>query len=177
MPPALQRDTPRPLQNPNTQRMQPDSGRTTSLRMDTASTPVYPSITEGAQTDVCIIGAGIAGLTTAYLLASAGTQVIVVDDGQVGSGETSRTTAHLSNEIDDRYVEVARVHGSEGARIAAASHTAAIDFIEAFARDNEVDCDFARIDGYLFLAEGDTRAELDDEHDAARLAGVVVEKV
>lgn len=157
--------------------MQPDSGRTTSLWMDTASTPVYPSITESASTDACIIGAGIAGLTTAYLLASTGMQVIVVDDGQVGSGETSRTTAHLSNEIDDRYVEVARVHGDDGARIAADSHTKAIEFIERFVRDNDVDCDFARVDGYLFLHEGDTQEILDTELEAARRAGVSVERV
>jgi glycine/D-amino acid oxidase-like deaminating enzyme/nitrite reductase/ring-hydroxylating ferredoxin subunit len=157
--------------------MHPDSGPTTSIWMDSASIPSYPALTTGVDADVCIIGAGIAGLTTAYLLALEGRRVIVIDDGQIGSGETSRTTAHLSNEIDDRYVEVARVHGSEGARIAAASHTAAIDFIEAFARDNEVDCDFARIDAYLFLSEGDTPDVLDDEHDAARLAGIAVEKV
>ena len=157
--------------------MNPDSGRTTSLWMDSASLPVYPALTENASTDVCVIGAGIAGLTTAYLLASEGTQVIVVDDGQVGSGETSRTTAHLSNEIDDRYVEVARVHGEDGARIAADSHTRAIDFIERFVRDNDVECDFARLDGYLFLCEGDTHEILDSELAAARRAGVIVESV
>ncbi|MBA2685319.1 MAG: FAD-binding oxidoreductase, partial [Gemmatimonadaceae bacterium] len=122
--------------------------------MDTASIPGYPALTDNADCEVCIVGAGIAGLTTAYLLALEGQRVIVVDDGQIGSGESSRTTAHLSNEIDDRYVEVARVHGEENARIAAASHTEAIAFIEEFVRDAKVDCDFKRIDGYLFLSEG-----------------------
>ncbi|HEV7704292.1 MAG TPA: FAD-dependent oxidoreductase [Gemmatimonadaceae bacterium] len=157
--------------------MHPDSGQTTSLWMDSASVPSYPALTDNAESEVCIIGAGIAGLTTAYLLALEGQKVIVIDDGQIGSGETSRTTAHLSNEIDDRYVEIARVHGDEGARIAAASHTAAIDFIEQFVRTNDVECDFKRLDGFLFLAEGDTPDVLDEEHDAARLAGIVVEKV
>jgi glycine/D-amino acid oxidase-like deaminating enzyme/nitrite reductase/ring-hydroxylating ferredoxin subunit len=156
--------------------MRPDSGQTTSLWMDTASVPNYPALTDGADTGVCIIGAGIAGLTTAYLLSMQGQKVIVIDDGQIGSGETSRTTAHLSNEIDDRYVEIARVHGEEGARIAADSHTAAIDFIESFVREHNVDCDFTRLDGYLFLAEGDTPDVLDEEHEAARRAGVAVEK-
>jgi glycine/D-amino acid oxidase-like deaminating enzyme/nitrite reductase/ring-hydroxylating ferredoxin subunit len=157
--------------------MRPDSGQTTSIWMDTASVPSYPALTDSADAEVCIVGAGIAGLTTAHLLSKHGRKVIVIDDGQIGSGETSRTTAHLSNEIDDRYVEIARVHGEEGARIAADSHTAAIDFIESFARDNNVDCDFTRVDGYLFLADGDTPDVLDEEHDAARDAGVRVEKV
>ena len=145
--------------------------------MDSAYLPHYPALTDDLEAEVCVIGAGIAGLTTAYLLAIEGRRVLVLDDGEIGSGETSRTTAHLSNEIDDRYVQIARVHGAEGARLAAASHTAAIDFIEAFARDNQVRCDFARIDGYLFLGEGDTQEEVDAEHDAARLAGIAVEKV
>jgi glycine/D-amino acid oxidase-like deaminating enzyme/nitrite reductase/ring-hydroxylating ferredoxin subunit len=145
--------------------------------MDSASVPSYPALTDNADSEVCIIGAGIAGLTTAYLLALEGQKVLVIDDGQIGSGETSRTTAHLSSEIDDSYVEIARVFGSEGARIAAASHIAAIDFIEEFVRANSVDCGFTRLDGFLFLAEGDTSDVLDAEHDAARLAGLVVEKV
>src|SRR5689334_23297991 len=86
----------------------------------------YPSLTADQSTDVCVIGAGIAGLTTAYLLAREGQSVIVLEDGQPGSGETSRTTAHLSNALDDRYYELERLHGREGARLAAESHTAAI---------------------------------------------------
>ena len=53
--------------------------------MDSASLPNYPALTEGADCEVCIIGAGIAGLTTAYLLALEGRRVIVIDDGQIGS--------------------------------------------------------------------------------------------
>jgi glycine/D-amino acid oxidase-like deaminating enzyme/nitrite reductase/ring-hydroxylating ferredoxin subunit len=157
--------------------MRPDSGQTTSLWMDTASVPSYPALTDSATAGVCVIGAGIAGLTTAYLLSMQGQKVIVIDDGQIGSGESSRTTAHLSNEIDDRYVEIARVHGEEGARIAADSHTSAIDFIESFVRDHNVDCDFKRVDGYLFLAEGDTPEIIDEEYEAARRAGVSVERI
>ena len=64
------------------------------------------SLAESIDTDVCIIGGGISGLTTAYLLTKAGKKVIVIDDGTIGGGETARTTAHLSNAIDDRYDRV-----------------------------------------------------------------------
>jgi glycine/D-amino acid oxidase-like deaminating enzyme len=86
------------------------------------------------RTEVCIIGAGIAGITTAYLLAREGKRVVVLDDGAVGGGETGRTTAHLSNALDDRYHVLERVHGLAGARMAAASHAPAIDRIEAIAK-------------------------------------------
>src|SRR5688572_13133542 len=83
------------------------------------------------QADVVIVGAGIAGITTAFLLRREGFHVIVLDDGPIGGGETERTTAHLSNALDDRYFQLERMHGAEGARIAAESHTEAIALIEA----------------------------------------------
>ena len=57
-------------------------------------------LTETIDTDVCIIGGGISGLTTAYLLAKAGKKVAVIDDGVIGGGETARTTAAF--ELGDR---------------------------------------------------------------------------
>jgi len=137
----------------------------------------YPSLTADQSTDVCVIGAGIAGLSTAYLLAREGQSVIVLEDGQPGSGETGRTTAHLSNALDDRYYELERLHGREGARLAAESHTAAIATIEAVARAENIECDFERLDGYLFVPPQGDRSELEEECQAAQRAGVQVEWV
>ena len=152
--------------------MQSDSGDTTSVWMATASTPAYAPLENDASADICVIGAGIAGITTAYLLARAGKRVIVLDDGPVGGGETGRTTAHLANAMDDRFYMLERVHGEGGSRIAAESHGAAIDRIEAIVREEGIDCDFTRVDGYLFLAEGDKRDELERELEAAHRAGL-----
>src|SRR5687768_735939 len=163
-----------PIQGP----MQSDSGDTTSLWMATASTPTYSPLDRDATADVCIIGAGIAGITTAYLLSKAGKRVIVLDDGPVGGGETGRTTAHLTNAMDDRFYALERLHGERGSRIAAASHGAAIDRIEAIVRDESIDCDFERLDGYLFLMEKDSENELERELEAAHRAGLAaVERV
>src|SRR5688500_7371213 len=85
----------------------------------TARLPECPRLDQDATADVCIVGAGIAGLTTAYLLANSGHSVVVVDDGALASGMTSRTTAHLTAAIDDRYVEIERLHGERGAQLAA----------------------------------------------------------
>jgi glycine/D-amino acid oxidase-like deaminating enzyme len=85
---------------------------------------------------------------------------------------TQMTTAHLTNMLDDRYFEVEKLHGREGARLAADSHTAAIDRIETIVRQEGIDCDFQRVDGYLFLAEGDERATLERELEAAHRAGL-----
>ncbi len=132
---------------------------------------------EDLVTDVCVVGAGIAGLTTAYLLGKAGKKVVVLEAGEGTSGETSRTTAHLASALDDRFYKLERAHGKDGARLAAQSHSAAIDRIEAIARDEGIDCDFARVDGYLFEPPGGEGKELEKEHDAAHRAGLVVERV
>src|SRR5687768_13793964 len=163
-----------PIQGP----MQSDSGDTTSLWMATASTPTYSPLDADASADVCIVGAGIAGITTAYLLSRAGKRVIVLDDGPVGGGETGRTTAHLTNAMDDRFYALERMHGERGSRIAGASHGAAIDRIEAIVREEAIDCDFSRVDGYLFIFEGEKPEELDRELQAAHRAGLTdVERI
>jgi glycine/D-amino acid oxidase-like deaminating enzyme/nitrite reductase/ring-hydroxylating ferredoxin subunit len=124
------------------------------------------------QTDVCIVGAGISGMTTAYLLACEGRSVVVLDDGPIGGGETGRTTAHLSNAFDDRYYEVERLFGEHGARIVAESHTAAIDRTEEIVRSEQIDCDFERLDGYLFVPPDCSNEVLEREIAAARRAGL-----
>lgn len=152
--------------------MKSTSGKTTSVWMETADIAQPQKLAGNTQTDVCIIGAGMAGLSTAYLLTQAGKAVLVLDALQIGGSQTPRTTAHLSNAIDDRYYEVERQHGKEGARLAAESHTAAIDRIEAIAQREQIDCDFERLDGYLFLAEGDAEDNLQRELEAAQRAGL-----
>ena len=146
--------------------------KTKSLWMETATVPAYPSLSAETSADVCVVGAGIAGLTTAYLLAQEGRSVILLDDGPIAGGQSQRTTAHLSNALDDRYFEVERIHGEAGARLAADSHSTAIDRIESIVRKEGIDCSFTRLDGYLFLAPGDDDEILKRELEAARRAGL-----
>jgi glycine/D-amino acid oxidase-like deaminating enzyme/nitrite reductase/ring-hydroxylating ferredoxin subunit len=137
-----------------------------------AALPQFSPMQENVHVDVCIVGAGISGLTTAYLLARAGRRVAVLDDGPVGGGMTQMTTAHITNQLDDRYFELEKLRGREAARLAADSHSAAIDRIETIVRQESIDCDFTRLDGYLFLAEGDRRETLERELEAAHQAGL-----
>jgi len=151
---------------------QENLGQSVSLWMATTSVPSTSALEEDIHADVCIVGAGIAGITTAYLLSKQVTSVVVLDDGAIGGGQTQRTTAHLSNAIDDRYVEIERLHGSEGAKLAAASHTAAIDRIESIVADEQIACDFVRLDGYLFVPVGESPDLLNRELAAVHRAGL-----
>jgi glycine/D-amino acid oxidase-like deaminating enzyme/nitrite reductase/ring-hydroxylating ferredoxin subunit len=153
--------------------MKSDSGETTSIWM--ASSEEIPSdgkVTEDVNADVVIVGAGIAGMTTAYLLAREGKRVVVLDDGPIGGGMTSRTTAHLVNALDDRFYELERLHGEKGAHLAAESHSAAIDRIEKIVEEENIDCEFERLDGYLFAPPNESKDQLEDELKALHRAGL-----
>ena len=136
------------------------------------ATPERSALVSDARSDVCVIGAGIAGMTCAYLLAKKGHDVVVIDDGPVGGGMTSVTTAHLMTAIDDRYYDLERLHGEDGARLAYQSHAAAVDAIEAIAQHEEIDCDLVRLDGYLFLPPEGDPGQLVREYAAGLRAGV-----
>ncbi|RRA97355.1 FAD-dependent oxidoreductase [Larkinella rosea] len=153
------------------------SGYHLSFWIDSVSPISFTPLNTDRQTDVVIVGAGISGLSVAYNLLKAGKKVIVLEDGWVGSGETGRTTAHLSNALDDRYSEIERYHGTEGAQIAAESHTAAITFIEQTIQQEHIACDFERLDGYLFLHPTDQPETLNEEFAACQKAGLTVHRL
>jgi glycine/D-amino acid oxidase-like deaminating enzyme/nitrite reductase/ring-hydroxylating ferredoxin subunit len=150
--------------------MSSDAAQTTSIWTAEPSSP--SPLGANVHTDVCVVGAGISGMTTAYLLARQGKSVVVLEAGSIGGGETGRTTAHLSNALDDRYCELERLFGTTGARLAAASHTAAIECIEAIAAEEHIACDFERLDGYLFVPPEESQDVLDREIGAVHRAGL-----
>ncbi|HEY0179868.1 MAG TPA: FAD-dependent oxidoreductase [Dokdonella sp.] len=140
-----------------------------------AEAPALAPLESDAGTDVLVIGAGIAGLSVALALLENGRDVLLLDKHAVGAGQTSRSSAHLADALDDRFYRLERWHGGDGARLAAQSHAEAIDRIERRVAEFGIDCDFARVDGGLVGATHDDAAELHRELDAARRAGLDVE--
>jgi glycine/D-amino acid oxidase-like deaminating enzyme/nitrite reductase/ring-hydroxylating ferredoxin subunit len=153
------------------------AGANLSFWEATDAEPALHPLRENNGADVVIVGAGIAGLSVAYELTRRGNMVIVLDDGAIGRGMTGRTTAHLVNALDDRYYDLEKYHGEDGARMAAQSHSAAIDWIERVVAQEKIDCDFERLDGYLFEPPNESLKNLEKEFDACRRAGLDVEWV
>ncbi len=148
----------------------------TSVWMASTEIPQFPALQADVETDVCVIGAGIAGVTAAYLLAHEGKAVVLIDAMHVGAGETGRTTAHFFPP-DDRYFEIESAFGAEGARTVADSFHRATDLVESIVRRESIDCEFERLDGYLFSLTAEGEPDLDKELAAAQRAGVNVNKL
>jgi glycine/D-amino acid oxidase-like deaminating enzyme/nitrite reductase/ring-hydroxylating ferredoxin subunit len=122
--------------------------------------------------DVIVVGGGISGLTAAYCLAREGCSPVIVDMREPGAGETQNTTAHLASVLDDRFVQLEKIHGEARSRLVYQSHAAAIDFIEATVKKWKIDCDFQRVNGHLF-ASLEQKDFLHQELEASRRAGHV----
>lgn len=148
------------------------TSNTRPLWADTATIGKQPSQSGQISVDVCIIGAGITGLTAADLLKRAGKTVAVIDIGRIGSGETSHTTAHLTEVFDIEYRSLISHFGLEGAQLAAQSMRRAIERIEENATAYGIDCDFARVPGYQFTEKVSDIDEIEDESENALKLGV-----
>lgn len=148
----------------------------TSYWMATEETRQFPSLDQSQEADVCVIGGGIAGLTTAYLLSKEGKKVVLVEAWDIGSGETGRTTAHIAVP-DDRFFEIEEMFGAEKARIVADSFGKATDLIEEIVKEEKIQCAFERLNGYLFSPTSEGVSDLDKEYEAAKKADVSISRL
>ena len=152
------------------------SGKNLSFWFSSVDNPLSFETLEGEiNTEVLVVGGGISGLTSAYCLAKKGLKVILVEDGYLGSGETGRTTAHLTCALDDRYFELEKTFDEATAQLAANSHMAAVEWIANTVEREKINCHFKRVDGYLFLHPSDKKETLEKEYAATKRAGLQTE--
>jgi glycine/D-amino acid oxidase-like deaminating enzyme/nitrite reductase/ring-hydroxylating ferredoxin subunit len=130
-----------------------------------------------AECDVAVIGSGIAGISTAYELCKRGLSVMVVDRGRICGGMTSRTSAHLAPLCDDLVSEMMKVKGRDATKLFCDSQAAAVDRIEEIQKQEQIACDFRRLDGYLFQGRDMPSEIIDQELDAVRDVGAPVHRL
>ncbi|HZN60275.1 MAG TPA: FAD-dependent oxidoreductase [Planctomycetota bacterium] len=121
----------------------------TSLWIETTSPPRYPPLTSGLHADVTVIGGGIMGVTTAYLLKRIGLTVVLIERDRCGGADTGHTTAHLTSVTDLRPSDLVKKFGQEGAQSAWRAGEFAIQSIHEFLTAEGIRCDFAWIPGFL----------------------------
>ena len=150
------------------------AGNNLSYWTDSIAPLYYKPLAKNIDADVVIVGAGNSGLSIAYTLSKSGKSVVVVEDGCIGSGETGRTSAHLTAVLDNRYFELEKLYGAEKTKLVAESHMQAIQFIETTSKVEDIDCEFHRLSAYLFLHPTDKPESLQKEYKAATEAGLNV---
>ncbi|CAK9217581.1 unnamed protein product [Sphagnum troendelagicum] len=130
----------------------------------------YPKLQKDVSADVVVVGAGIAGLSVAYNLVKEGKKVIVLEARVIGAGQTGRTTAHIMPWFDDFYHIVEKVHGTRKTQLVADSYKKAVDWIDQTVEEENIECNFSRVDGYLFPHDDSKQAydSLQNEFDACQ---------
>jgi glycine/D-amino acid oxidase-like deaminating enzyme/nitrite reductase/ring-hydroxylating ferredoxin subunit len=142
----------------------------TSLWLDTAPSQARREPPLPREADVVVLGAGIAGLTTAYLLAEAGRSVVVLEAGEIAAGVSGHTTAKLTAQHELIYHRLAARFGPASAASYGAAQLAALDWVVRTAEKHGIECDLERVDSYVYTT--DQVDELRTEAEVAAQAGL-----
>lgn len=153
------------------------SDQSLSLWIDTTPSTNYPPLRGDIDADVAIIGAGITGITAAYLLAKAGKSVVLVDKGRIAMSESGHTTAHIIESTDADYGDLIKDHGEDGARANTEAIRSAMALIRSLVDELGIDCGLQAVDGYLYAEAEEDREYLEREGENLRRAGVETEWV
>lgn len=133
------------------------------------------ALSNNIECDIAIIGAGIAGLLTGYMLNKSGREVVIIDAKNIGSGNTKNTTAKITSQHDLIYNNLIKEFGEEKARQYAKANELAIRKYREIIEEEKIDCDFEEKDAYVYsLKEVEN---LEDECKAAKKLGIDAEMV
>ncbi|EXJ85446.1 hypothetical protein A1O1_05810 [Capronia coronata CBS 617.96] len=125
--------------------------------------PEFRQLDKDLEADVCIIGSGISGISIAKQLVERDFKVVMIEARDAISGETSRTSGHLSSDLDDGYSQIASTFGRDGAKIAAESHGWAIDHVGEVCKELGIDCSYRKLKAYNISQYPKGTKEHDDE--------------
>jgi glycine/D-amino acid oxidase-like deaminating enzyme len=132
---------------------------TLSYWTDSSSLPVFPKLDRDMRADVVVIRGGMTGLTTAYMLARGGRDVVLLERGRCATIDTAHTSAHLTMVTDTRLTELVSRFGRTHAQAVWDAGRAAIAQIDEIACEHEIDCGFKWVEGFLHARDPRTGAE------------------
>jgi glycine/D-amino acid oxidase-like deaminating enzyme/nitrite reductase/ring-hydroxylating ferredoxin subunit len=145
-----------------------------SLWMSSAPAASRPALQHDLEVDVCVVGAGVLGMTTALLLARQGARVAVVEAWQVGSGVTGHTTAKVTALHSAAYQEIRGKHGDGAARAYAQANVRGLDTVVELVHELRIDCELRHKPAFTYVVDPEQRETVEAEVEAASAAGLAV---
>ena len=143
-----------------------------SYWQDSVSFPTYPSLAQDEKYDICIVGAGITGLTTAFLLSQEGFSVCLLEANRVLSGTTSLTTAKITAQHGLFYADFIEQFGIEKAKQYYEANERALTFIYKMVQEHQIDCEFQQEDAYIYTNTDQEVKKIEKEWDAYERIGI-----
>ncbi|WNQ13854.1 FAD-dependent oxidoreductase [Paenibacillus aurantius] len=134
--------------------------------------PAQPKLMEDIEADVTIVGAGLTGLTTAYLLAERGVRVVVLEAGRMVHGTTGHTTAKVTAQHSLFYDELISHFGEDKARLYYQANQEAVDFVKKLVNDHSIGCQLSEEDAYVYTQSDSYVEKLQKEAEAYRKLGI-----
>lgn len=134
-----------------------------SIWTQTAVLPSFPALEGDLRADAAVVGGGLTGILTAWMLRQAGADVVVLEADRVGGGQTSGTTAKLTAQHGLKYSQLLQTLGAETAGQYARANLAAVEQLRQLVRQQDIDCDWRDCTSFLYAsgAPGPLRREYD----------------
>lgn len=127
--------------------------------------------------DICIIGAGISGITTTYYLTKKGFKTVVIERNEIGHGVTGHTTAKITSQHSLIYHYLSKKYGIEFAKKYFEANEKAINNIEEIIRENNISCDFERKDNYIYTINEKNIEKIEEEAESLKYININAEVV
>lgn len=140
-----------------------------SIWTKTCGIPKRESLQKDMETEIAVIGAGMAGILTAYQLKKAGKQVIILEANRIASGQTRNTTAKITSQHDLKYAQLISSVGEEKARQYAMANETAIAEYRKIIQEENIKCDFEETCAYVYSTSAE---RLMEEAEAAASLGL-----
>ena len=124
-----------------------------SIWTQSVTLPSFPMLDHPIETEIAIIGGGLAGILTADALQQAGADVIVLEANRIGSGQTAGTTAKLTAQHGLKYQQLQQTLGTDAAKQYASAQLAAVDHLRRLVRQRDISCDLQDCTSFLYAVE------------------------
>ncbi|MBX4189289.1 FAD-binding oxidoreductase [Candidatus Parcubacteria bacterium] len=133
--------------------------------------PAFKALDGDIEADICIVGAGLAGVWCSYLLSKEGKKIVLIDCDKVGRAATLYTTAFVTEVIDTPLEELSKMFDEKSAREVWQSGAEAIDRIERVIEEEGIDCEFMRLPLHMYARSEEELRSFEREADLARALG------